>query len=179
MLAHRPSAALACLLLAAAPAAAARQEPLERVQAAFAAGRYDEALAAARALEDPALAAEWASYLHGVAGDLPGSLREARAGLAAEPQHAGLLTQALNAALTLGLAEGSGDLARRLLAASAGAEAAQLAAVQQLAEHARELERRDALAARSVARARALVLAVLAASVLALVALSRAGVPGR
>jgi len=159
--------------LLAAASAGAPQEPLERVNAACAAGRYDEALAAARALEDPALAAEWASYLHGLAGDLPGSLREARAGLLLAPQHAGLLSQALNAALALGLAEGSGELARRLLDASAGGDEAQIARAQQLAEHARELERLDALAARSVSRARTLVLAVLAASALALVALSR------
>ena len=177
MLAHSRCAALACLLLAAAPTAADLQDPLERVQAAFSAGRYDEALGVARELEDPALAAEWASYLHGVAGDLPGSLREARAGLVVAPRHAGLLTQALNASLTLGLAEGSGELAERLLAASAGAGAAERASVQKLAEHARELERRDALAARSVARARALVLVSLAASVLALVGLSRNAAP--
>ena len=175
MRARSRCAALAGLLLLAVSAAGAPQDPLERVNAAAAAGRYDEALEAARALEDPALAAEWASYLHGAAGDLPGSLREARAGLVLAPQHTGLLTQALNAALALGLAEGSGDLARRLSAASAGADAAQVARAQQLALHARDLERRDALAARSVARARALVLAGLAASVLALVALSRGG----
>ena len=170
--ARSPSAALAGLLLAAS-AAAAPQAQLERVDAAAAAGRWDEALEAARALDDPALAAEWASWLHAQAGDLPGSLREARAGQRAAPEHAGLLAQALNAALTLGLAPESRDLGRRLVDASAGADPAQIARAEQLAGHARELERLDALARRSVARARALVLAALAASVLALAALAR------
>lgn len=158
-------------LLIALPARAG-QEPLARLNEAFAAGRYEEALEAARALEDPALAAEWSSFLYGVAGDLPGALHAARAGIAAAPQHVGLLTQALNASLALGLATGSSELAERLRTASAGADAAQVARVEELAGRARELAERHALAARSVARARALVLAGLGATVVALLALS-------
>jgi hypothetical protein len=164
-------AALACVL--AATSSGAPQAALERVNRAAADGRYEQALEAARELEDPALAAEWASYLHSAAGDLPGALREARAGLAKAPQHTGLLTQALNASLALGLAGGAGELAERLLAASAGAEEAQRAHALELAGRARELELGHAQAERGVSRARALVLAGLTASVLALVALAR------
>jgi hypothetical protein len=159
-------------LLLALPAHAA-QEPLERLNAAFAAGRYEEALEVARTLEDPALAAEWSSYLYGVAGDLPGALHAARAGLTRAPQHVGLLTQALNASLTLGLAEGATELAERLRLASAGADADQIARADELAGLARDLAGRDVLAARSVARARALVLAGLGVLLVALLALSR------
>lgn len=168
---RRVGAALAACLLA-LPAHAA-QDPLERLNAAFADGRYEEALDAARSLADADLAAEWSSYLHSVAGDLPGALRCAREGLARSPAHAGLLTQALNASLTLGLAQGAPELSERLLAALSDADAARLAGAQELAARARELAQRDALAARSVARARNLVLAGVVAALLALVGLAR------
>lgn len=148
------------------------QDPLQRLNAAFAAGRIEEALEHARALEDPALGAEWTSYLHSQAGDIPGALRAARAGLALAPEHAGLLTQALNASLTLGLSESSTQLAERLRSLEGGSGAARS---EELAGHARELAQREQLARRCIARSRAVVLAGLAMCSLGLLWFARTG----
>ncbi|HVS18400.1 MAG TPA: hypothetical protein VMT18_07365 [Planctomycetota bacterium] len=149
-----------------------QDDVLQRLNDALVRTRYGEALQLADELADPALAAEWRSYLHGVAGDLPGALREARVGLEQAPAHAALLTQALNASLSLGLADGAVELSGRLLAA-VGDDPALAERAEALAGHARELESRERLAERSVARSRAVALAGLAAAVLAIALLAR------
>lgn len=159
-------------VLALALCAQAGQEPLERLNAAFAAGRYEEALVLAQALADPTLAAEWTSYLHAQAGDLPGALRAARTGLAAAPEHAGLLTQALNAALPLGLAQAAEPLASTLQRVGSDADRERIAA---LVGHALELARRERLAERCVARSRWVVGLGLLGSALAFAFLVRSG----
>lgn len=148
------------------------QEPLERLNSAFAAGRFEEALEHAQSLQDPALAAEWSSYLHAQAGDLPGALRAARAGLASAPEHVGLLTQALNASLTLGLAEGTERLAATLQRVQGETDPARSEA---LVRHARELALRERLAQRCVARSRKVVWIGLALTALAFAFFARAG----
>ena len=145
--------ALLCGTLLCAPAAAQAGD-LERLSELFAAARYDAALEQAAQLEDRVLAAEWASYIHSAAGDLTGSLRAARAGLELEPGRRGLLVNALNASLTLGLADTSLELAERLEAASLGTESAELERAERLSRLARELADLDALGAQRAVRAR-------------------------
>lgn len=145
---------------------------LQDLNEALGRARYSEALQLTGDLEDPALAAEWRSYLFGLAGDVPGALREARRGLEQAPGHAGLLTQALNASLTLGLAQSASDLSQRLVSTVQHDPALAERALE-LQGLARELAGREALAERSVARSRAVALAGLLGALLALALLTR------
>jgi hypothetical protein len=144
--------------LAGAPVCAGQDGRPEAVAALFGEARYDEALVEAARLEDAVLAAEWSSYIHATAGDLPGSLRAARVGLRLQPDHRGLLVNALTAALTLGLSELSLELARRLEAVLAGAPQgtteAELERARRLLDDARNLAALDAVGTQRAARAR-------------------------
>ena len=84
--------------LLAFPAPLAAQSGLEE---AFADGRYDLALEALEGLGDPVLAAQWRFQVLHAAGDYPGALRAARAGLKLAPDDLALLQNAANCALTL------------------------------------------------------------------------------
>jgi len=171
-----PERRVAVLLVAllSGASAAAQEDVVRRLNEDLAGARYAEALRASEELTDRALAAEWQSYLYAQAGDLPASLREARAGLELSPEHVGLLTQALNASLSLGLAEGSRALAERLTqAARAAGDPSLLERAEYLGGLAREAARRQELAARSVARSRVVALAGLAGALAALLVLSR------
>lgn len=150
----------------------------EGVAEAFADGRYDLALEAAEGLSDPVLAAEWRFQVLHAAGDLPGALAAARAGLALSPQHPGLSQNAANVALTLG----EGRLALEYCAAWQGAleastDAAQRASgLERLARYrasAEELIALDAQARAATSRARAVAVALLTLAVVALLWLSR------
>lgn len=166
---------LATALVATVPlalGAQAQDDVLRSLNEAAAAARYDEALRVTDDLDDPTLAAEWRSYLYLQAGDVPGALRAARDGLDVAPEHVGLLTQALNASLTLGLGSEASALSARLARASAG-DPALAEQADRLAAWTRDLVEREGLARRSVARARAVALGGLAGAVLVLALLSR------
>jgi hypothetical protein len=149
----------------------------EGVAEAFADGRYDLALEAAEGLSDPVLAAEWRFQVLHAAGDLPGALAAARAGLALYPQHPGLSQNAAIVALTLG----EGRLALEYCDAWQGAleastDAAERAGgLERLARYrasAEQLIALDAQAREATSRARLVAIVLLALTVLALLGLS-------
>ena len=155
-------------------------ETVARLQALHAEARYGDALDEVARLSDPVLAAEWRCFLALAAGDLPAALAAIRAGLALQPEHRGLLVNAVHVTLTLGLGAEALQRAETLTqaldragdAAPEERERAQrlLAAAQ--AQRAIELQ-----SVRSLALARTLALSLLALSAAALLALALR--PGR
>lgn len=155
----------------------------EGVSEAFSDGRYDLALEAADGLSDPVLAAEWRFQVLHAAGDLPGALSAARAGLTLAPTNSRLSQNAANVALALqegSLALEFCDAWQRALDArvsDAGADAesrsAEVERLERYRASARELLALDAQARAATTRARNVALALLGVTVLALLALAR------
>jgi hypothetical protein len=171
---------LLCATLLALPAAPARAQQAgdaDRVQALYAQARYGEALDEAGRLADGVLAAEWRCYLYLAGGDYPAALHAALAGLSLQPDHRGLLVNAVTCALTLGLAEVASQRADELVqavrSAGAGAAPAEVERAGRLAEAARELAQLEAAGTRGLALARSVVVALIAVVVGAMLLLAR------
>ena len=95
----------ALLMLATCVPGALAADTREEVAALFAAGRMGDAFDATEGIEDPTLRAEWRFHLLYTAGDFPGALAAARAGLEGAPDHAGLLANATRCGSLLGLGQ--------------------------------------------------------------------------
>lgn len=147
-----------------------------RLQELYAQTRFGEALDETARLSDPVLAAEWRTYLFLAGGDYPAALRAAREGLRSSPGHRGLLSNAVHAALTLGLAEEAMRLVEALEGAldEAGAAAGgeERERVQRLREAARAQRRLELEGRASLLRARVVVVATLALVLGAMLALA-------
>ncbi len=150
----------AAALAVAAPlwGAAPQEELSARVDAAWRAGRYAEALTLAYGAREPAEAARLEATVRWAAGDLDGALAGAREGLVAAPDDLALAALAADLALALGLAEEGRRQLDRLSAgldrdpAAAALWAPRRAGLEALAE-----EAEAALAARDRALGRARV----------------------
>jgi hypothetical protein len=166
------------IALAVWPARARAQdsETVARLQALHAEARYGEALDEVAQLQDPVLAAEWRCFLALAGGDFPAALAAVRSGLALQPQHRGLLVNAIHVTLTLGLGQEALERARSLEAALASSaepvapeERERAERLLAVAQAQRALERASE---RSLARARAVGVTILALCVAALLALA-------
>jgi hypothetical protein len=151
------------------------------LQQLYAQARYGEALDEVGRLQDPVLAAEWRCYLALAAGDYPAALVAVRAGLAQQPEHRGLLVNAVHVALMLGLGdealERANDLMRALDASAQPVAPDERARAERLLEAARAQNDLELESEHSVARAKILGGSILALSLAALLALARR--PGR
>lgn len=142
------------------------------IDEAFADGRYDLALDAIEGLADPVLAAQWRFQVLHAAGDYPGALHAARAGLERAPTNLALLQNAANCALTLG----EGELALALCeqwsrALQSAPETERTAGLERAARYrsnAQEQVALDAAAASATRRARWTTLGLLTLALAAL-----------
>ncbi len=171
------------LALASLTAGAAVQDgdTVAHLQELHSQARYGEALDEVGHLQDPVLAAEWRCYLALAAGDYPAALAAVRAGLALQPEHRGLLINAINVALMLGLGdealERANDLLRALDASAQPVAAEERARAERLLDAARAQHELELQSEHSVARAKILGGSILALSLAALLALALR--PGR
>jgi hypothetical protein len=171
------------LALASLPAAASVQDgdTVARLQELHSQARFGDALDEVEHLQDPVLAAEWRCFLALAAGDYPAALAAVRAGLALQPEHRGLLVNAVHVALTLGLGdealERANDLMRVLDGSAEPVAPDERARAERLLAAARSQHDLELASQRSVSRAKLLGSSILALSVAALLALALR--PGR
>ena len=171
------------LALASLPARASVQDgdTVAHLQELHSQARYGDALDEVARLQDPILAAEWRCYLDLAAGDYPAALLAVRAGLALQPEHRGLLVNAVHVALMLGLGdealERANDLMRALDASAQPVTPDERARAERLLEAARAQHDLELQSEHSVARAKILGGSILALSLAALLALALR--PGR
>ncbi len=169
----RLTSALACVLLS--PTLRAQAEGIAEL---FAKGRYDLALEASESITDSVLAAEWRFQILHAAGDFPGALAAARAGLVRDPDNLRLYQNAATVALTLGDGAAAGELCERWRGSiersgSAETRASDLARVERFRRDAQGLQSLDAQAETAADRARWVSLALLAGALAALLRLAR------
>ncbi len=144
----------------------------------FAKSRYDLALEATHEMSDSVLAAEWRVQILDAAGDFPGALAAARAGLARDPDNLRLYQNGANLALTLGDGVAASELCERWRGAiervgPAEQRPSDLARVERFERDAAQLLSLEQQAQAATTRARWISLALLAASLAALVRLMR------
>lgn len=136
----RLSLVLATALSVCWPSSASAQddESVARLRELHAEGRYGEALDEVARLDDAVLAAEWRCFLAFAAGDYPAALAATRAGLEIQPEHRGLLVNAIHVTLALGL--GAEALERAQALSEALARSRPPAQAEELERAARLLE---------------------------------------
>ncbi len=179
----RCSSIALALAFASLSAGAALQDAdsVAQLQQLHAQARFGDALDEVARLQDPVLAAEWRCYIALAAGDYPAALVAVRAGLALQPEHRGLLVNAIHVALMLGLGdealERANDLMRALDASAQPVAPDERARAERLLEAARSQHDLELQSEHSVARAKLLGGSILALSLAALLALALR--PGR
>ena len=164
--------------IASVPASASMQDgdTVARLQELHSQARFGDALDEVAHLHDQVLAAEWRCYLDLAAGDLPAALAAVRAGLALQPEHRGLLVNAIQVALWLGVGdealERANDLTRVLDASAQTVSPDERDRAERLLEAARAQHDLELQSERSVSRAKLLGGSILGLCIVGLLALS-------
>jgi hypothetical protein len=179
----RPAERTACLLASALALASsgAAQDPVASVREAYDRGRLDQALERVAAIEDPSLREQWKFHVLFAGGDLISALESSLSAVREHPQDAALLGNAATVATTLGQGALADNLCRRWRAAidaqalDDAQKAPMLARAGEIGAQAREAADVDAASQRALRAARIASVALLAASCVALAALTRWG----